>query len=197
MTASSALRRLVMDIMTITRIIPLLLILDSAAQANAQQVAPTVEKFLHVVPSTAVSAASLVPLPPVAGIDDLQAIGAVIESIASIKQLFSSGSDLDQINRKIDELSRQNAEIINRLDAIVDVLNNLNVVVRSAVHDEFVNFLRSDISASMLLYYETVRALNNNPSYATTARVRFQENLGHLRRITRQISGYGFASFQR
>lgn len=132
----------------------------------------------------------------VIGADDLAVVGTLVGLAASLKSLFSKTSDTDpEVIKGLTNLRQQNEKIIELLSKIIEILENMDVLLKGITRNAFIFDLRAEISTSMVQYYETRTALGYDPSYERRALERFRVQYDTLSRLSRKMMQYGFPVF--
>lgn len=129
----------------------------------------------------------------------LAVAGAVLDVAVKLKSLFGRSDDGRETRRQLAVIQAQNAEIINRLGQVLDILNNLGVIVQRSVREELLTHIRTTLGSNFQLYYETRAAEMEDPRSRSTAYQRYERDiLPAIRPLARQIANrevYGFAHF--
>lgn len=121
-----------------------------------------------------------------------------------LKQLFGSGDSGDrEIRQRLRAIQQQNAQIIARLNQVLEILNNLGVIVSQSVRAELVEQQRAVVGSNLQLFYETYGAeLDDTSARARSiAYQRYERDLlPALRPLIRQFAEntdhYGFGAFE-
>ncbi|WP_067489834.1 hypothetical protein [Erythrobacter sp. CCH5-A1] len=134
-------------------------------------------------------------------VDPLTAVSAGLSIASSLKSLFGKDSnqrDLKEIKRKLNEISAQNSQILQRLGEIMSILQNLGAIIRENVRLETIYEKQARLSGESSQLYETWLAEIDDRRARRQAENRYRNDiLPDVRDVTSQLmdEGYGYSAY--
>ena len=116
-------------------------------------------------------------------------VAAALAIISALKTLYDLFKKED--TSWLDDLRNQLNVIIDLLEDVIDILNRLDVIIREAVRDELLVFLRSELGAYIIEYREIVKTIELDPDY--DASTRLKDLYENTREVSRRVQTYGYA----